>query len=158
MPASWRRRPIDIEPGFVAQQLTAAIISLLPAINEVVAIHADGHCRHCTVASRRECPSLGLAADALGLAIRCRRLTRVERGPATPGPGPRRDLLTAVESKGLSDVEADALAEILEVLDLAVVQAEKAGLCLPILAGIGVAVVDSYRAAVAAHTPNLGNA
>jgi hypothetical protein len=37
------------------------------------------------------------------------------------------------------------LTEIIEMLDLAVAQADNAGMSLPMLAGIGVAVVDSYQ-------------
>jgi hypothetical protein len=51
-----------------------------------------------------------------------------------------------VQSRRLADSEATALEEILGVLDLAAAQAKGAGMSLPMLAGIAVAVVDSYRA------------
>lgn len=134
----------------VANRLIAAIMHLLPAVNEVVAAHrADDAdpCRHCAVADPRDCPLLGLAAAALDLIIQCRRLTRHERDGRSARAAPR-DLLAAVESKQLTGCEAAALTEILGVLDLAVAQAKDAGICLPTLAGIAVAVVDSYRAII----------
>jgi hypothetical protein len=126
--------------------LMSVIMRLLPTINEVEAAHrADGAAGvgcHCAVAERRDCPTLGLAAAALDLVIRCRHLTRSKPGGPGTGPGSR-DLRAAVASRQLADSEAAALEEILSVLDLASTQAEGAGLSLPILAGIAVAVVDS---------------
>ena len=65
--------------------LTRAIIELLPAVNGVTAAHlpdaANGHpCPHCTSASRPDCPHLWLAAAALDLIIRCRRMTQPQSG------------------------------------------------------------------------------
>jgi hypothetical protein len=130
--------------------LRPAIMQLLPAVNDVVAAHsADdvaGGCQ-CAFADRCECPTLKLAAAALDLIIRCWRLTRSKQ--EWPGARPvSRDLRVAVESKRLADSESAALEELLGVLDLAATQAEGAGMSLPILAGIAVAVVDSYRAIV----------
>jgi hypothetical protein len=134
----------------VTKPLIAAIMKLLPSVNAVVAAHADGRCWRCPPAGRRECPSLGLAADALDLVIRCWGFTKSERdGCPDPEAAMARDLRAAVQSKRLWDREAEKLTEILDVLDLAVTQAEDAGICLPMLAGIGIAVVDSYRAVIA---------
>lgn len=60
-----------------------------------------------------------------------------------------RDLGAAVESRRLTRAESAALIEILGTLDLAGDQVDDAGTCLPLLAGVGIAVVDTYRAAVA---------
>lgn len=143
----------------VAKRLAGAIMQLLPEVNEVVAAHraADAdRCRHCAIVDPRDCPTLGLAAAFLDLIIHCWRLTTSERdGRDLAGDGKRtavatpHDLRAAVESKQLTSTEADALTEILDALELAGTQADDAGICLPILAGIGVAVVDTYRAAVA---------
>ena len=60
-----------------------------------------------------------------------------------------RDLRAAVDSRRLTGAEADALMEILGALDLAGEQVDDAGTCLPLLAGVGIAVVDTYRATIA---------
>jgi hypothetical protein len=149
-PVRFDTGPEETSGGAVgSNHLTSAIMQLLPAVNEVVVAHraddADSVGRHCAFADRRDCPTLGLAAAALDLIIRCWRPTRSKRDGQGVGPAPR-DLRVAVESRRLADSEAEALEEILGVLDLAAAHAEDAGMSLPMLAGIAVAVVDSYRA------------
>jgi hypothetical protein len=140
---SARKGPRATRPG--SNHLRSAIMPLLPAVNDVVAAHrADSVRCRCAFVDRRNCPTLGLAAAPLDLVIRCWRLTRSKEGQSV-GPAPR-DLRLAVESRQLADSEAAALEEILGVLDLAAAHAEDAGMSLPMLAGIAVAVVDSYRA------------
>jgi hypothetical protein len=87
-----------------------------------------------------------LDPDAVRRALR-RVVGRDDRGSAAPG-AVSRDLPAAVRSRQLTDAEAAALSELLDVLELAAGQADDAGTCLPMLAGIAVAVVDTYRAVV----------
>jgi hypothetical protein len=140
-----RLDPAGPEVAVVASHdLAAVIMQLLPAVNDVVAAHgADGGCYRCAVADRRDCPTLGLAAAALDLIVQCWRMTRSTRDGQVTHLS--RNLHAAIESRRLTDSEAAALTEIIDVLDLAVAQAGDAGMSLPMLAGIGVAVVDGYR-------------
>jgi hypothetical protein len=124
--------------------LATAAMRLLPAVNEAVTAHRAATCLCCTDPDRHDCPVLGLASAALDLIIRCWRIKKSERDG--PSGHSSRDLRAAVRSKWLTDSESDALAEIIEVLDLAVAQADDAGMNLPKLAGVAVAVVDGYRA------------
>jgi hypothetical protein len=113
------------------------MMQLLSAVNKVVAAHGvDGGCCHCAVADRRrDCPNLGLAAAAVDLIVQCWRIKRSTRNG--PAGHLSRDLRAAVESRRLTDSEAAALTKIIEMLALAVIQADNAGLSLPMLAGIG---------------------
>lgn len=122
--------------------LTAAIMQALPAVNTAVAAHRTDGCRCCAVAAdRRGCPMLALATATLDVIIHCWRIRRSLRDD------PPRDLHIAVQSGWLGKAESLALSEILDVLDLAATQADAAGMSLPKLAGIGVAVIDGYRIA-----------
>lgn len=123
--------------------LATTAMRLLPAVNEAVTAHRAAAYLCCTDADRHDCPVLGSATAALDLIIRCWRIKKSERDGSCGRSS--RDLRTAVRSTWLTDSESDALAEIIEVLDLAVVQADDAHMSLPMLAGIAVAVVDSYR-------------
>jgi hypothetical protein len=126
-----------------ANDFAAAIMQLLPAVNDAAAAHRVDGWLCCIDADRRDCPVLGLAVAALDLILRCWR-TRSERsGPCSHAA---RDLRSAVRSTRLTNSESDALVEIIKVLDLAVAQASDAGMNLPKLAGVAVAVVDGYRA------------
>lgn len=118
---------------------------LLPAINDAITAHHTGGCRWCTPTARGDCPVLGLAAMSLDLVIRCWRSTKAARDPARTFPP--RDLHAAVRSRWLSTAESATLTEILGVLDLAAVQIDAAGTNLPTLSGIGIAIIDCYRAA-----------
>ena len=125
-----------------------------------------GHCQQCTtggqsgrhvwpcqlsLAATSGCPLLGLATAALDLVIRCWRTEKAsQRDPSGRRP---RDLHAAVPSQWLTEAESVNLADVLGVLDLAAAQADTAGINLPMLSGIGVAVVDSYRAIVTTTTP-----
>lgn len=112
----------------------------MPAINDTLTAHRGG-CELCTPTSRDGCPVLGLVAVSLDLVIYSRHSTN-------PAPAvPPRDLYAAVRSRRLSTAEAATLDEVLGILDLAVAQVDAAGINLPRLAGIGIAAVDSYRAA-----------
>ena len=106
----------------------------------------DG-CRCCVAATdRRDCPTLELAAATLDVIIHCWRIRKLLRDDSP------RDLHLAVQSGWLGKAESVALSEILDVLDLAAAQADAAGMNLPKLAGIGVAVMDGYRAACTGAT------
>ena len=124
--------------------LASAVMRLLPQINDAITAHRGG-CGWCTPSSRRDCPMLSLAAVSLDLVIRCWRSTKAARDPAHAIPP--RDLYAALRSQWLSPAESATLAEILGILDLAARQADAAGANLPVLAGIGIAVIDGYRAA-----------
>lgn len=128
--------------------VTAAVIGhLLPAVNDAITPHPADDCPWCTPDDRRTCPLLGLTAAALDLVIRCWRIAKEMRYQPF-GRAPR-DLHAAVRSGWLSATESAALVEILGVLDLASTQADAAGINLPMLSGMGVAIVDSYRAITA---------
>lgn len=140
----------DKTPGSLAGpgDLTAAVMGQLPAINDAVTAHRTGGCPWCTPTTRGGCPVLGLAATSLDLVIRCWRSTKAVR---TLACAPR-DLHAAVRSRWLDAAESATLNEILGTLDLAAAQADAAGINLPTLAGIGVAIIDSYRAATTTPT------
>ena len=59
-----------------------------------------------------------------------------------------RNLYAALRGGWLSADESATLREILGILDLAATQADAAGTNLPMLAGIGIAVIDGYRMAI----------
>jgi hypothetical protein len=96
-------------------------MQLLPMVNEVLVAHradrADGVGCHCAAANRRACPTLGLAASALDLIIRCWRLVKSDQDGHLDHAS--RDLRAAVASRRLTDSEATALRQIIGVLDLA---------------------------------------
>jgi hypothetical protein len=151
--ASFRASGLAVSLVFMAQQqvsakrLAMAILRLLPAVNGVKGAHRADGCEHCAGAGPRGCPTLGLAAAALDLIIMGWWVTRsVRKLPLGMAP---RDLGAAVDSRWLTGAEAAALIEILGTLDLAGDQVDDAGTCLPLLAGVGIAVVDNYRATIA---------
>lgn len=87
--------------------------------------------------------SLQKSHTLLDLIVFCWRTEKSRHGTSCALPS--RDLRIAVQSGFLTEAESAALTEIIEMLDLAVTQAVDAGMRLPMLAGIGVAVVDGYR-------------
>ena len=119
--------------------LTAAVMCQLPAINDAVTAHRTGDCPWCTPTTRGDCPVLSLAAASLDLVIRFWRSTKPARKLACAP----RDLHATVRSRWLDDAESATL----NALDLAAEQADAAGINLPTLAGIGMAIIDSYRTA-----------
>ena len=119
---------------------------VLPAVNEAVAAHRTSGCPWCGVGEQPACPLLGLAGAVLDLVIRCWRMRKgLPYDPAGHAP---RNLYAALRGGWLSADESATLREILGILDLAAAQADAAGTNLPVLAGIGIAVIDGYRMAI----------
>lgn len=139
------QRPTPSGPATVNDHvaaLTDAITLALVAVNTTVTAHRADSCRYCTATGdRRACPTLDLATATLDMIIYCWRTRRSLQSD------PPRDLHIAVQSGWLGNAESLALSEILDVLDLAATQVDAAGMNLPTLAGIGVAVIDGYRTA-----------
>lgn len=143
-PASVPSSDAQPQADHFADLAAAMIRHLLPAVDDAISGHGSDDCPWCTDADRRDCPLLDVATAALDLVLRCWRIAKEARYQPL-GHAPR-DLHAAVRSGWLSAAESSALAEILGVLDLASTQADAAGINLPLLSGIGIAIIDSYRA------------
>ena len=64
-PAGWE------PPAPTGNQLVTRIMQLLPVVDSVVVAHRSAFCLPCSVAGRRACPTLSLAAATLDLIIYC---------------------------------------------------------------------------------------